>query len=194
MDCGDIYRTDPYAAYDRLTGKALVVFNGNYYWKDRRKRKTVINNHDDIMRAEGDICDEFGKIMVPHREIRRLKFDLTKPLRTKATEAAIAIIADGFEDILEVVVPHHVPKLEDVVDEVYLRDTTSRIRHAIRKVRDSAVTDFRDNVDNFDWHEFNMHVDRRGLIVVEMGMDTRVRFFYEHHLREDVRRLQDDQE
>lgn len=187
MSCGDIFVPDPYGAYDIVSGECVVPFDGSCFWRDRRGNKIPVNNHDDMEAAENDIVDRYERKRLLHRDIKRFRYEFVRPERIRAKDAAVAIIADGFEDVLDVIVPKQIPKIRDVIDVDY-KFPGSRVAEAINRTRERAIVDFRENMEGREWNEFSFRLNNIGDIVIEMSMDTRIRFFYEHHLREQMQR------
>lgn len=148
-----------------------------------------IRSIQDIHDARGDIKDKFGRIVLSRRDILRGDFADLPPLRGHAREGARAYIGELLVEYFDVNVQGSVGQCHNVFVQEE-RENNPLLRQAFMNIERKLLTEYRNELEQYDWHDFTAIADRNGTIFLEMGMDIRIREYYETRIRNEVRVLE----
>lgn len=195
MELGDIYRPEPNGAYDERTGRRLMMFDGSHRGRTREGRTFCIFSPDDLIRVYSDITDGFDRVVIPVRQVRTMMFTTSKSLKHRALDAVNAITAEVLRQEMDY---HHVektiPSLASIIDPDML-DMTPGANSTISRVRDAItvhLVDVLSKIRDYEWKEYHLYT-RPGTseLMIDIGMDIRIRDWYERQIQEQVRQNED---
>lgn len=188
FDCGpDIYRQRRPGLYCGRTGKFLAAFDGKAYWETDSFTKVYVDDIDGVRNARGGIINEFGKTVLTYGDLKRGYFTELPPIRARANALTRAYIGDMLSEYFEVTIQPNIGELADTIADDARENPA--LRTALLAIERKFLSDYRPELENYDWHDFTAVMDRTGAIILEMGMDVRIREYYETRLRDEVRRL-----
>lgn len=188
LELGDIYRCDAMALYCGRTGKMLGRLDGSLYCEDRFGNRRRIMSIRDIERAFGDIYTQYGKVLIPFHRIQDWSFSTTSTLSHKAQQLVWALALDGLKNELEYfTVSNSIKTMHDLIDAQYILERPD-VERAMLSVRNAIIVEIvrsLETIEDHDWRSVHMQMDHRLHVpVLEVGMDIRIREYYERRIRQ----------
>ena len=192
LELGDIYRANLMALYCARTGKWLTWLDGTSYWVDRRGKRVPVMSVRDVEMAGNDIHHSHGGLVIPYNQIQRMQFTSTQPVSAKAQRLVQALAIDGLQNELDhVTVSRSLSSVQDLVDYQIL-DRIHGAERVMLQVKNAVVIDSIrriEKITDYEWRSVHIQMDhRRGELMLEVGMDIRIREYYETRLRDEAER------
>lgn len=164
--------------YD-LTGKFLFSLDERVYWTDDRDKRHVITSMEGLKKARGNIYHYSGRVAMLNRDLVEKNYMTQEPGFIRALKLSEILIADMASGLYErISISRDFPSIENSIkfDELYGRDH-EEVKVELSSAQRQIQSYLENLIDRNTWKELFLE-KRNGVLVLDVGMDIRIKEWY----------------